>query len=56
MNEKMKHCFTGHVIMHSVFGLGLGLLLAALFPNLANVWIGVVLMVLAVVADVMRKN
>lgn len=56
MNAKMKSCFTPHVMMHSLFGLGLGLLLAALFSGLASVWLGLVLMVVAVIADMMRKN
>jgi len=55
MNKKMKQCFTGHVMMHSLFGLGLGFLLAALFSGLATVWLGLVLMVVAVVLDMMRK-
>ena len=55
MNAKMKSCFTGHVVMHSLFGLGLGLLLAALVPSLGNAVLGLILMAVAVVADVMRK-
>ncbi len=56
MNAKMKSCFTPHAMMHSFFGLGLGLLLAALFVGLASVWLGVVLMVVAFVLDWMRKE
>jgi len=56
MNEKMKSCFTSHVLMHSLFGLGLGLLLAALFQGLATVWLGILLMVVSVVLDMMRKK
>lgn len=55
MNAKMKDCFTPHAMMHSLFGLGLGLLLAALIPSLAMVWLGLVLMVVAIVLDYMRK-
>ncbi len=55
MNAKMKECFKPHVLMHSLFGLGLGLLVAALVPSLANVWLGFVLMVVGVGLDVMRK-
>ncbi len=55
-NDKMNSCFTPHVVMHSLFGLGLGLLLVSLFPSLANLWLGVVLMVVAVLADSMRKK
>ncbi len=51
----MKECFTPHAMMHSLFGLGLGLLLAAIFPGLAKVWIGLVLMIVAFALDYMRK-
>lgn len=56
MNEKMKSCFTAHIMMHSLFGLGLGFLLAALFQGLATVWLGLVLMIVAVVLDMFRKQ
>ena len=55
MDKKMKECFTPHVLMHSLFGLGLGLLLVSWFPSLAMAWLGIVLMVVAVVLDYMRK-
>ena len=55
MSEKMKECFTPHVLMHSLFGLGLGILIAYLVPQLANLWLGVVLMAIAIVLDVVRK-
>ncbi|MDE2025523.1 MAG: hypothetical protein KGJ07_03450 [Patescibacteria group bacterium] len=55
MDKKMKSCFTGHIVMHSVFGLGLGLLLASWFQGLANMWLGLGLMVIAVILDAMRK-
>ena len=55
MNDKMKECFTPHVLMHSLFGLGLGLLLVSFVPSLANLWLGVGLMVVAAVLDMMRK-
>ncbi|HSX40112.1 MAG TPA: hypothetical protein VLF68_00715 [Candidatus Saccharimonadales bacterium] len=51
----MKSCFTGHVIMHSLFGLGLGIFLTALIPSLSMLWLGLVLMVVAIVFDMMRK-
>ncbi len=50
----MKHCFTGHILLHSLFGLGLGLLLATWIPSLQNVWIGVIVLVVAVLLDAMR--
>ncbi len=55
MNAKMKDCFTPHAMMHSLFGLGLGLLLVSLFPGLGMAWLGLVLIVVAIVLDVMRK-
>jgi len=56
MNAKIKSCFTPHVLMHSLFGLGLGLLLSALIPSLANVWLGIIIVVVALVLDTMRKS
>ena len=56
MNEKMKECFKPHVMMHSLFGLGLGFFLASLFPFLASWILGIILMVVAVVWDSMRKK
>jgi len=56
MSKKMKSCFAPHVLMHSLFGLGLGLIVAALVPGLASLWVGVVLCVVAVVLDMMRKG
>jgi hypothetical protein len=55
MDKKMKSCFTPHVMMHSLFGLGLGIVLAYLVPSLSNLWLGVGLMVVAVALDAMRK-
>ncbi len=55
MSEKTRACFAPHVMMHSLFGLGLGLLLAAVVPSLSAVWLGVVVMAAATVLDVMRK-
>ncbi len=55
MNAKTKACFTPHAMMHSLFGLGLGLVLVSLFPSLGVMWLGLVLMVVAVALDAMRK-
>lgn len=55
MNEKMKACFTPHIQMHSLFGLGLGTLLATVIPGLREVWLGVAIMAVAVVLDATRK-
>jgi len=43
-------------MMHSLIGLGLGFLLAAIVPGLANFWLGVLLVVVGVVWDMMRKG
>ena len=56
MNTKMKACFTPHIIMHSLIGLGLGIALATLVPSLQNVWIGVIIIAFAVALDMMRKK
>ena len=56
MNAKMQSCFTVHVMMHSLFGLGLGLLLASLIPGLAMWWLGLLLMAVVVIWDSMRKK
>ena len=56
MADKMKDCMTPHVMMHSLFGLGLGILLVSLIPALNILWFGVGLMVVAVVLDYMRKS
>lgn len=55
MNAKMKQCFEPHVLMHALFGLGLGLLLVNLVPSLNNLWLGVGLVVVALVLDMVRK-
>jgi len=55
MTGKMKDCFTTHTVMHSLVGLGLGFLLASLIPTLANLWLGVVLIVVGAAWDMMRK-
>ncbi len=55
MNKKMAECFTPHAMMHSLFGLGLGFLLVALFPALASAWLGIIVMALAIVVDYLRK-
>jgi len=56
MNAKMKSCFTPHAITHSLLGLGLGLLLSALIPSLANVLLGIIIIVVALGLDMMRKS
>jgi hypothetical protein len=56
VTEKMKSCFTPHIMMHSLFGLGLGVLLAAAVPGLRTVWLGVAVMAVALVLDATRKT
>ncbi|TMI79159.1 MAG: hypothetical protein E6H03_10790 [Bacillati bacterium ANGP1] len=56
MDEKMKSCFTPHVMMHSLFGLGLGILAVAVIPGLRSIWLGLVIMAIAVVLDMTRKS
>lgn len=56
MNKKMKEYFTPHVLMHSLFGLGLGIVLTSLIPAVQSVWLGVALIVIALVLDMMRKD
>lgn len=55
MDKKMKECMQPHALMHSLAGLGVGLLLATLVPALQMVWLGVVIVVVAVAMDMMRK-
>ena len=52
----INDCFTPHVLMHSLFGLGLGILAVVIFPGLAIAWLGIVIMVIAIVIDFMRKE
>jgi 1,4-dihydroxy-2-naphthoate octaprenyltransferase len=56
MNAKMKQCFTPHVLMHSLFGLGIGLILADVWSGVAKWWIGVIILVVATVLDMMRNQ
>lgn len=55
MNKKMKACFTPHAMMHSLIGLGLGVLIVSLFPSLAIWWLGALLVIVGAVWDMMRK-
>ncbi len=51
-----KHCFSYHTLLHSLFGLGLGFLLAALVTSLQNIWVGVIVMAVAIILDAMQKG
>ncbi|MEK7517708.1 MAG: hypothetical protein AAB583_04110 [Patescibacteria group bacterium] len=55
MDAKMKECFTQHAMMHSLFGIGLGIVLVNIVPGLNSLWLGVVIAVVAIVLDKMRK-
>ena len=55
MTGKMKDCFTPHAMMHNLMGVGIGIILVNLFASLNNLWIGVALIVVALVLDTMRK-
>ncbi len=54
---KMSECMKTHPMAHAVTGLGLGLVLVALFPALATnaLTLGLVLIVLSVLAHFMIK-
>lgn len=56
MKDMMKDCFAPHQLMHSLFGLGLGILAVTIFPGLAIAWLGIVIMVVAIALDYMRKE
>lgn len=56
MKDIMRDCFSPHLLMHTLFGLGLGILAVRIFPGLALVWLGIGLMVVAVILDFMRKE
>jgi hypothetical protein len=55
MNDKMKQCFTPHVLMHSLIGLGLGLIVADIWSGTAKWWIGLILVAIGAITDLMRK-
>ena len=55
MNKKMKECFTPHVLMHSLVGLGIGITLVSLFPALGMLWLGILIIIIGAVWDMMRK-
>ncbi len=56
MSEKMRSCFTPHIAMHSLFGLGLGVVLATAFVQARAIWLGVLVMAVAVALDASRKS
>lgn len=54
----MKECMKPHALLHSLMGIGLGMVLLALLPGLVSnaLTIGVVLIVIAFVAEFMGGN
>lgn len=51
----MKDCFKTHPLLHSLMGIGLGLVLVSLFPTLVSnalTW-GIVLIIVAFVLEMM---
>ena len=58
-SEKVKDCFTPHVILHSAFGLGLGLMIPTFLPGMQGqtlFLIGVVFAVIGVFGDFFLKQ
>ena len=53
MQDMMKRCMEPHALLHSVSGVGVGLLLAAWNPTYATYMIGAVVLVLSVVGEFM---
>ncbi|HSX49200.1 MAG TPA: hypothetical protein VLE44_02995 [Candidatus Saccharimonadales bacterium] len=51
----MKECFTPHAMMHSLIGLGLGIVLVSIMPSLNSLWLGIIIIAVAVIWDYMRK-
>ena len=58
MNMDLKRCFTNHVLLHNLFGIGLGLVLVGLIPALSAsaLVLGIVLAVVALGADAMTAG
>lgn len=49
----MKECMKPHALLHSLGGLGLGLAVAALWPDIATVTVGVIVFAVAMVGEFM---
>lgn len=58
MDKMMKECTKPHPLLHTLSGVGLGLVLVALVPGLvANaLMLGIVLVVVGVAAEFMMKK
>lgn len=55
MNAKMKECFTPHALMHSLTGAGVGIIVANLIPAINSLMVGVIILVIGIAFDMMRK-
>jgi hypothetical protein len=53
--KMMKECFGPHAMAHNLFGLGIGLAIAGLIPSLGNIWIGLVIAIIALFMDYTGK-
>jgi hypothetical protein len=58
MDQKMKECLKPHVLLHTVMGVGVGLVLAGLVPAVYGmaVTVGVVLVLVGLVGEFLRKS
>lgn len=58
MNFDMKACTQPHALLHTLTGVGLGLVLVALVPSLVTnaLMLGVVVVVVGIVGDMMVKK
>jgi hypothetical protein len=52
----MKHCMNRHIFMHSLFGLGIGLILVDIWPGLAKWWLGLIVLVVSMIWHPMPKD
>jgi len=55
----MKECLKPHALLHSLSGFGIGLILASLIPALSTrtgLWLGVILLVVAIIGEFMVKK
>ncbi len=56
MDAMMKECMKPHALVHSLAGLGVGLILVSLVPSLGTLMYGVVVIVVAIVLDMMVQK
>lgn len=55
MNKKMRECFTPHAMIHSLTGVGIGIIAANLIPILNSLMVGLIVLVIGIIWDMMRK-